>query len=692
MRTHRIEQPIPGAEPAYLANGLVGLRIPQTPLPQGTALVNGFVGLSPEKDHEEYADAPYPVGADIAIGGAWLSERPHGGAWLSERPHLVTFRSQEYDFSCGELRSEFAFSAGGATAAVEILTFCSRTQPTLVLQEIAVRVDNPCKLILQAHIDQRGLMGTLGNRCMPGKYADGIIRWDARGGLSSVGAAYVSEFIGEDLERRRRNDYGHEQDMELTRYFIAAKPGKRYVLRQIGSLVPSIMHGEPHWQASRQVGIGTWHGFDKLRADNRAAWADLWKGRPQLVGAEQRWQEISDSCYFYLHSSVSPSTPCSVAPFGLSRRKAYSGHVFWDYETFMFPAVLLSQPEAARATMEYRCRLLPAARYNAQLNGYRGVQFPWQSGNHGWEVSPYYTGAGGGATEQHINLDVAFAMLQYVHACGDELFTRQHAWPVIQGVAEWIASRVTKTDRGYEILHVTGVDERRDNVNNDAETNGLSAVVLREAIELAGRLGITPPAIWKDIADRLFIPIDPQTRIVRKNDSYQPAEDACPDTMMLTFPFNYPLDPAVREATVRFNLAHAHTYLGMPMNSANFAVWAGRAGERAMALEFLERGMADRLVEPYLQLIETAPRFGNRFDIKKHTYFLTGAGALLTAVLLGFTGLHLDGGDPQDWARHKVILPMGWEAIEVERIWARGKPMRLRARHGADRAQIEPEK
>ena len=239
---------MPGAQPAYLANGLIGLRIPQIPLPQGTALVNGFVGLSPETGNEQYADAPYPVGADIAIGGVWLSDRPD----------LASFVSQEYDFACGELRSAFTFAVGEATARVEVLTFCSRTQPTLVLQEITVEVDKPCKLTLQAHLDQRGLPGTLRNRCMPGKYADAILRWEGRGGLSSVGAAYASEFIGEDMERHRRNDYGHEQDMELTHYFVAAKPGKRYVLRQIGSLVPSLMHGEPHWQASRQCGIGTW--------------------------------------------------------------------------------------------------------------------------------------------------------------------------------------------------------------------------------------------------------------------------------------------------------------------------------------------------------------------------------------------------------------------------------------------------
>ena len=76
MHTHRIEHPLPGAQPAYLANGLIGLRIPQIPLPQGTALVNGFVGLAPETGHEQYAPAPYPVGADLALGGVWLSDQP----------------------------------------------------------------------------------------------------------------------------------------------------------------------------------------------------------------------------------------------------------------------------------------------------------------------------------------------------------------------------------------------------------------------------------------------------------------------------------------------------------------------------------------------------------------------------------------------------------------------------------------
>ena len=63
MKTHTPERPIAGNPPANLDNGLVGLRVDPIPLPRGTALVSGFVGLSPEKATEESADALYPAGA-----------------------------------------------------------------------------------------------------------------------------------------------------------------------------------------------------------------------------------------------------------------------------------------------------------------------------------------------------------------------------------------------------------------------------------------------------------------------------------------------------------------------------------------------------------------------------------------------------------------------------------------------------
>jgi hypothetical protein len=34
------------------------------------------------------------------------------------------------------------------------------------------------------------------------------------------------------------------------------------------------------------------------------------------------------------------------------------------------------------------------------------------------------------------------------------------------------------------------------------------------------------------------------------------------------------------------------------------------------------------------------------------------------------------------------VLPTGWNAIEVDRVWVRGRPARLTARQGAERAEL----
>jgi trehalose/maltose hydrolase-like predicted phosphorylase len=431
--------------------------------------------------------------------------------------------------------------------------------------------------------------------------------------------------------------------------------------------------------------VGSWHGFDELREANREAWAELWTGRPVIVGADASWQELADAAYFYLHSSVSYATPCSVAPFGLSQQKFYYGHVFWDTETFIFPPVLLTAPNAARAMLEYRSGQIDAAKGNAALNGYSGIQFPWQAGITGSEVTPFWCGAVG-ATEQHVNMDIAFAFAQYAHATGDDIFLKEHAWPVLRGVAEWITSRVTKTSRGYEIRHITGPDEFLDNVHNNSYTNMTAMVVLREAISFAKRLGFTPPASWSAVADGMFLPIDPKTNVMLKNDSYEYKGGMCaPETLGGFYPFTYQHSPAVDKATYKYHIDLADTYLGMPMFSALFSVWAARNGERELALDFFDKGVKAHLVEPYHLFNEAVV---HNYSDPTVTIFLTNPAGFLMSLIMGLPGLQLDGGDPQEWGKFPIVMPQGWDGVEVERIWAHGRPARLRAHHGDPRATI----
>jgi hypothetical protein len=78
--------------PAYVANGIIGLRIRKMPLSAGLALVNGYTGEHPVRRIEAAAVAPYPIAGDIQLAGVWISDAPS----------QVMALEQSYDFSTGE--------------------------------------------------------------------------------------------------------------------------------------------------------------------------------------------------------------------------------------------------------------------------------------------------------------------------------------------------------------------------------------------------------------------------------------------------------------------------------------------------------------------------------------------------------------------------------------------------------------
>jgi hypothetical protein len=161
-----------------------------------------------------------------------------------------------------------------------------------------------------------------------------------------------------------------------------------------------------------------------------------------------------------------------------------------------------------------------------------------------------------------------------------------------------------------------------------------------------------------------------------------------PDTLSAIYPMNFGLDADVVEATYRFYVERSDTYLGMPMFSSFFSVWAARQGDRALAHKMLARGIGDNIVDPFHQFIEATPRH-NYSDATK-TVFLTNGAGFLMACYLGLPGIHVDGGPVESWCRQPVTLPESWDAIEVEQMWVRGQPMRMRAKHGDSSAKLEP--
>jgi trehalose/maltose hydrolase-like predicted phosphorylase len=675
----------PGELPPYLSNGILGLRTAGVPHLTGTTMVGGFAGVDPTDGVEGFARAPFATAVDVQLDGIWASAAPG----------LVELVEQRYDFATAELTTSWRFSVGVTTASVDSVVFCPRTLPALAAATLAIRVDGPANLALAAGVDPTGVPGHGDLRAQPqdqgpNEGVDGRLLWHAPGDISQCGVAYATTFSGtSDAERATRTR--DERGRFSTIYRFRSRTDRRYGIDLLTAMVPSLSHARPDEQAGRLAALGAKRGLARLRAENRAAWQDLWKGRIEIEGADRRWQAITDASLFYLLSSVHASSLASTSLFGLAywpNYHYYHGHVMWDIETFTLPPLLLLEPGAARALLDYRFRHLDAARRLAATHGRRGAMYPWEScPQHGEEATP-------GArpyTEDHVTLDVALAFASYVHATGDLDYAERVAWPVLRAVAEFVESRVERGPDGFEIRDTVGPREHYQAVDNNAYTNMAAARALREATACADAIGRGAPAAWDDIASRLVLPRDTRRGAIINHDGARLTEEqgGVPEAAAGLFPVGYEAAPKLELATYRYAAKEqAPLYAGSPMLSAMLPVYAARAGEPGLAAELLERGFGDFINEPFLEPDEY-PR--KRIDRPRASPMFANLSGYLTGLLFGMTGLKLGYLPPDAWPVRPASLPSGWKAIRVERLWIRGEPWALEAQDGAP-ATLRPSK
>jgi trehalose/maltose hydrolase-like predicted phosphorylase len=673
---------VAGALPAYLSNGVIGLRVGQLPLRSSVAIISGFAGVDPPTGVESFAPGPYPVAGDVVVDGVSMRETQSA----------VRLVEQRYDFSCGELVTRLRFEPGRAVVDVEVVTFCSRSHPHVVLQQVSATPDKPCDLSLRAIVDPGGAPGSAVERRSPSgreriDSADGTLLWEATGALSRCAVAYLTEINSSSATAA----FDPITDQALTTsYDVRARGSRKVVLRQIAALVPDAGHLQPDLQAVRLATAAREFGFDGLRDANRELWAELWRGRPILHGAGSQWQRLSDAAHFYLHTSSHHASPASTSMFGLAfwpDYHYYRGHVMWDIEAFAVPPLILTNPSAARGLLCYRSHRIQAATRNAAMAGYRGVQFPWESSPRlGEESAP---GAGEGAAhEHHVNQDVALAFARFVDITGDREFERQNAWPVLSGVATWLESRVFWRGSRAEIRRTNGVAELEGRlVDNNAFVNGSAVVTLQRAAALADRLADDRARRWRKLADAIVIPTAADGGI-KNHDRHRRDEPkgATPEAAAALWPVGLETDPECAQATYKRAVDDAERYLGAPMLSAMLGVYAARLGDRARARDLFQLGYADFVVEPFTVTLEYEP---TRFpEMPQAGPFTANMGGFLMALLYGLPGLEPNADDPGRWPQRAVVLPDGWDAIEVERVCVRGRPMALEAEHGASAGRL----
>lgn len=262
--------------------------------------------------------------------------------------------------------------------------------------------------------------------------------------------------------------------------------------------------------------------YEEYAAENSTSWNKLWDTCDFAISDP----ELQSALRFNMMGLITSCSRCdssvSIGARGLTHGR-YKGCYFWDTDVFMLPFFLENDLTAAKSLLEYRVRMLPAAKEHSKKMNTKGARYPWMSSYDGseqcesWDI---------GCSEVHITADIVYAMDCYHQKSGDDSFYLNEAAEVYIETARFWLSRYSwdpdhKTAR---LLFVKGPDEYCGITTNNMFTNVLVKLNLELAMKAAADLKDKCPDIYarlqvsdeevgefKALHDAITIPRDPVT-------------------------------------------------------------------------------------------------------------------------------------------------------------------------------------
>lgn len=466
-------------------------------------------------------------------------------------------------------------------------------------------------------------------------------------------AASQSFLFGEEHGSQPRVSHEmRDNDAHLMKFTKPVRKDEAYSFSIVGTLISSVQADDPYNQAERLTLYAGLQGTEALTVRHRQEWSKLWESDIEIEGDPQAQQDIHNMMY-HLYAFAREGSGYSLSPMGLSGL-GYNGHVFWDTEMFMYMPLLLLHPDLAKGWVEYRFERLEAAVRNARAYGYKGAMYPWESAGTGEEECPVW--ALSGTYEHHITGDVAFAAWHYYLLTQDREWLKEKGWPILKQTATFWESRVTPVDGKYGILNVVCADEWAENVDNNAYTNAIAGLNLRYANRCAKVLGIPENKRWTEIADNLVFSRT-EDGVTREHDRYNGESIKQADVNLLAYPLEVITDREQIRRDLDYYAARTPETDTPAMTRAIFALLYSRLGEREKAYQSFRDAYEPNLLPPFRVLAET--KGGT------NPYFVTGAGGVLQAVMMGFGGIHIradgsirrtDTARPAHWKNLKITI------------------------------------
>lgn len=560
---------------------------------------------------------------------------------LKKELFILRYRVTSLDYA-GEIRLE-------STLNGDVTNFCDPEDPRVASEgQIRLRVTR---------------------RLLDGGFLGLCVETAASG--RGLGCAVVHAMDGQEAEFRGLGS------LLTARFSRQLRPGETAELVKYCAYTDAPDEGDLLALACRIAAFAREKGFDYWAAGQRTYLDAFWRRSRVCVSGDERTQAYLDLCEYELLCAAGQNGRSSVAAKGLSG-EGYEGHYFWDCETYVFPFFLMSAPEMAKNLLDFRYRLLGAARAHARTLGHeRGALYPWRTIT-GSECSAYYPS---GSAQYHINADIAHAFCQYWYATQDEAYL-PCICEVLVETARLYLDVGHMLDGQFRIDGVTGPDEYTCLVDNNYYTNVGAANTFLEAAALCRRLaqiggfdalrektGVTQEELdaFAAAADAMYLPMDERLGICKQDDSFLNKKrwelrDIPPENFPLLMHY-HPLYINRRQVCKQADTVLAHflyreetplvmrrsyayyepiTTHDSSLSACVFSMMAARLGDREKAMEYFNATVG----------IDLNDQSGNTRD----GLHIANMGGAYLSVVAGFGGVRLDA----NGLRLFPLLPENW--------------------------------
>lgn len=619
----------PTAEtPALVWNGLLGVRIGRDGLGAGPwDRPGGFLSAHHYEatDQERILPLPNPFRAVVRLDGRAI------------QPQMGQGYSQRLDMRTAVLQTQYRIPSPSGTPTEVVTEAIAHPSLGTIGHRVIVRPDGPCEVAI-----------SVPDRLQLGPESKGL-------GVQEFPLTH--EAGGEAvLVRARLRAFGTHRGVwrsaeSETTWTGSVGAGGKLVFERVVRLP-----GAPPLT------------FDAIAQAAKNAWRRRWRTDIEITGPLEDQLAVR-SFLFYLRSAMHPTAPVAISPFATSD-PAYGGHVFWDADVWVFPALALLDPEAARSIPTYRLARAQAAQENLRrgLSGAqrleaspRAIQYPWES-----SVSGLETGRAPTRLEHHVTGSVLWG-LWLASILG--LAPPEPVDRIGRMCAEFWMHRAkpsAERPREFEVRGVVSPDEYKFG-DNDLYTNLLAQWTVRT---------------FKDPRIAFKLPRDSSTYLTYDGDRLRSYKQHA--ALLALYPLQWPQAEAEAGQMLRRYLGKTAEN-GPAMSLSLEALLLARHGDVEGAYETWKESWSLYADHPLLLFSE----YRNR----SLTYFTTGPAMCLQSLLFGFLGFRVDNkaSSTGNWS-HPLLrgyvltarprLPKLWKAVRIKNLRVLNQSFDVTCTHG----------